>query len=145
MGEQPRPVEPAEVAAAKVLLAELPLDRLPEPSGLPPGSVLPWRRNHYFVGREPDLLQLARTLKEGGTAAVGQSPAITGLGGQGKTQLTVEFAYRDGRWFKGGVFWVNCADPTAIPEAIAACGPALYAGHAGFSARPPGSFLGGML
>ena len=58
------------------------------------------------------------------------------MGGQGKTQFAVEFAYRFGRWFTGGVFWVGCADPAAVPEAIAACGPALYPGDAGFSARP---------
>src|SRR4051794_38737534 len=58
----PRPVDLAEIARAKALLAELPLDRLPgpDPEGLPPGSVMPWRRNHFFIGREPDLRRLAR-------------------------------------------------------------------------------------
>jgi hypothetical protein len=97
---------------------------------------MPWPHNRFFVGRKPDLLMLARQLKEGGTAAVAQSPAVTGLGGQGKTQLAVEFAYRYGRWFKGGVFWVSCADPVSIPEAIAACGPVLCPADAGFSGRP---------
>ena len=116
----PRAVEPAEVAAAEALLAALPLDPLPEPGGLPPGSVMPWPRNRFFVGREPELRTLARQLKEGGTAAIGQSPAVTGLGGQGKTQLAVELAYRVGRWFAGGVFWVSCAEPASIPDAVAA-------------------------
>lgn len=79
-----QPIAPAEIAAAEALLAELPLDSLPEPSGLPPGSVMPWRRNRFFVGRGPDLCQIARTIKHGGTAAVGQSPAVTGMGGQGR-------------------------------------------------------------
>jgi Tfp pilus assembly protein PilF len=132
----PRPVDAAEAVAAETLLAGMPHDELPEVGGLPPGSVLPWPRNRFFVGREGDLRTLARQLKEGGTAAVGQSAAVTGMGGQGKTQLAVEFAYRFGRWFAGGVFWVGCADPAAVPEAIAACGPALYPGDAGFNARP---------
>src|SRR3954452_9497120 len=70
-------IDHAEITAAEALLAELPLDHLPEPRGLPPGSVMPWTRNRFFVGREPDLCQIARTIKEGGTAAVGQSPAVT--------------------------------------------------------------------
>lgn len=132
----PRPADPAEVAAAWEVLGALPLDELPEHHGLPSGSVMPWRRNRFFVGREPDLRVLARQLKENGTAAVGQSPVVTGLGGQGKTQLAVEFAYRYGHWFKGGVFWISCADPVSIPQAVAACGPQLYPTEAGFSARP---------
>ena len=132
----PRSIDPAEITAAEDLLTELPVDSLPDPSGLPPGSVLPWQRNRFFIGRHPVMLELARQIKQGGTAAVGQSPAITGMGGQGKTQLAVEFAYRFGRWFKGGVFWIDCSDPITIPEAIAVCGLALYPADAGFSARP---------
>src|SRR5689334_2453450 len=65
-----RSITPAEIAAAQTLLAGLPLDTLPPPSGLPPGSHLPFPRNRAFVGREPDLQDLARQLKQGGTAAV---------------------------------------------------------------------------
>jgi hypothetical protein len=132
----PRSVDPAEIDAAEALLATLPLDHPPPPQGLPSPHQIPWPRNRFFVGREPDLLMLARRLTQGGTAAVGQSPAVTGLGGQGKTQLAVEFAYRYGHWFKGGVFWISCADPASIPQAIAASGPALYPEDAGLSTRP---------
>ncbi len=132
----PRAVDPAEVAAAEALLATLPLDALPERRGLPSPHVMPWPPNRFFVGRKGELRLLARRLTEGGTAAVGQSPAVTGMGGQGKTQLAVEFAYRYGRWFRGGVFWLSCADLATMAEAVAACGPALYPTDAGFSARP---------
>lgn len=132
---KPEPADPAAIAAAEARFAELPLDDLPEPGGLPPLHTMPYGRNRTFTGRAPDLQALARHLKQGGTAAVGQSPAVTGLGGQGKTQLAVEFAYRYGRWFPGGVFFVNCADPVAMAEAVAACGLAL-ANDPGFSGRP---------
>jgi hypothetical protein len=80
----PRPADPAEVAAAEALLAELPLDSLPEPSGLPAGSFMPWPRNRFFIGRKPVLRELAREIKQGGTTAVGRSPAVTSMGGRAK-------------------------------------------------------------
>ncbi len=132
----PPTVDSAEIAAAEALLATLPLDGLPERRGLPSPHVMPWPPNRFFVGREADLRTLARWLKEGSTAAIGQSPAITGMGGQGKTQLAVEFAYRYGQWFKGGVFWVNCSDPASMPVAVASCDTAFYPANAGISARP---------
>jgi hypothetical protein len=46
------------------------------------------------------------------------------MGGVGKTQLAVEFAYRYGRFFHG-VHWVNCAQPAAIGAEVAACGAAM--------------------
>jgi hypothetical protein len=132
----PREVDPAEVAAAEAHLAHLPIDTFSPRNGLPSPHVMPWPPNRLFVGREDSLLTLARRIKEGGTAAVGQSSVVTGMGGQGKTQLAVELAYRYGRWFRGGVFWVRCDDLATIAEAVAACGPALHPGDAGFSARP---------
>ena len=47
--------------------------------------------------------------------------AITGMGGLGKTQLAVEFAYRYGSYFRG-VHWLNLADPTQLDSEISKCG-----------------------
>ncbi len=131
----PAAVNPSELAAAAKRLQEMPLDVVPTPAGLPPGSWMPLRRNALFVGREADLGTLALALKEGGTAAVGQSTAVTGLGGIGKSQLASEFAYRYGQYFAGGVFWLGFADPNAIPAEIATCGRNLNL-HADFTNLP---------
>jgi tetratricopeptide (TPR) repeat protein len=120
----PQPVDSSALAAAEDLLASLPLDGVPAPAALPAGSRMPYARNPLFVGREQELRSLAAVLKGGGTAAIGQIAAATGLGGIGKTQLAVEFAHRYGRYFAGGVFWVSCADPAVVPGEIVACGGA---------------------
>jgi len=120
----PGPVAPPSEAEAAATLAALPLDAVPEPGPLPPGSRMPLSRNILFVGREDDLRALARQLKAGETAAVSQveTAAATGLGGIGKTQLACELVHRYGRFFAGGVFWLSFADPAAVPSEIAACG-----------------------
>jgi hypothetical protein len=87
---------------------------------------MPLARNPLFVGREADLLRLARALRGGGTAAIGPQAAVaTGLGGIGKSQLACEFVYRYGQFFAGGVFWLSCAEPDAITAEVAACGQGL--------------------
>ena len=102
----------------------LPVGQLPLPSPLPRGSVMPLSRNPHFVGREQDLLNLARAFNTGQTAAVSQvgTAAMTGLGGMGKTQLASEFVHRYGQFFPGGVFWLSFENPQAVPAAIAYCG-----------------------
>ena len=95
---------------------------LPDPGPLPPNSILPYTRNPDFTGREADLLALAESLcSQEGTSAP-PTAAITGMGGLGKTQLAVEFAYRYGRYFPGGVYWMRFADPVNVPSEIAATG-----------------------
>ncbi len=118
----PQPVDKVLLAEARQRLEEMPVDDIPEPSSLPPGSRIPFGLNPLFVGRGDDLQWLAKVLKEGKTAAVGQIAAATGLGGVGKTQLAVEFVHRYGQYFAGGVHWVSFADPAAIPSEIVACG-----------------------
>jgi tetratricopeptide (TPR) repeat protein len=107
------------------LLNALPLDSIPDPAALPPGSRMPFSRNPLFVGRADDLRWLAATLKGGATAAIGQVAATTGLGGIGKTNLATEWVHRYGQFFAGGVFWLSFADPAGVPGEIAACGAAL--------------------
>ena len=53
---------------------------------------VPFPRNFFFIGREDLLTQLHDQLKPGQTADLSQ--AVSGLGGVGKTQLAVEYAYR---------------------------------------------------
>jgi len=100
----------------------MPLDRVPTPAPLPVGSMMPLPANPLFVGREDDLVTLAKALALGGTAAIGQTAAATGLGGIGKTQLAAEFAHRYGPYFAGGVFWLGFADPDAIAGEVARAG-----------------------
>lgn len=75
-----------------------------------------------FRGREGDMRDLAELLLQPVTSTLVPTIATTGLGGMGKSQLAVEFAHRYGQFFKGGVFWISCGEPEAIPTQLAACG-----------------------
>lgn len=119
---QPEPLDDSKLAAALAKLDTMPLDRLPEPAPLPRSSRMLLAHNPLFVGRQDDLLRLARTLKGGQIVAIGQTAAATGLGGIGKTQLAVEFAHRYGQFFTGGVFWLSFASAETVPAEVAACG-----------------------
>jgi len=65
---------------------------------------------------------MARMLRDNGAAIVGQSPLVAGIGGLGKTQLASQFCYLFGRYFMGGVFWLNFEKAESIQSEIAACG-----------------------
>lgn len=119
-GPQPRKEPP--LAEALALLASMPLETVPEPGLVPPGSVLRWSSNPRFVGRSDDLRALARALQAGEDAAIVPLAVATGWGGVGKTQLAAEFALRYGRYFAGGVYWVNASSPETLRGGIAACG-----------------------
>ena len=66
-----------------------------------------------LVGREGDLERVHEALLNGSAAI---TPAITGQGGIGKTQLAVAYAY-DSRAevYKDGIFWLNAAEPI-VPQ-----------------------------
>ncbi len=97
-------------------------DALPPVGPLPAGSVMPFLHNPDFVGREDELKSLYEKLNAGVSVSLGQTAAATGLGGIGKTQLAVEFVYRYGRRFDGGVFWLDMSEPANIPNEISLCG-----------------------
>jgi tetratricopeptide (TPR) repeat protein len=116
----PSPImDPVEAARR---LAELPLDRIPDPAPLPFGSRMPLSPNALFVGREQDLKEIAAALKAGTTSVIA---AATGMGGIGKTQLASEFVHRYGHYFIGGVFWLSFAEADGVEVEIAACGTAM--------------------
>jgi tetratricopeptide (TPR) repeat protein len=126
----PRPLPtPAEIAAALERLDALPVDQIPSPQdSLPSGSWMgQLHRNRQFIGRETDLLALARVLKGGTAVAIHQAQSVvtSGMGGIGKTQLAVEFSYRYGQYF-AGVFWLNFAQTDSINVQIARYGGVGY-------------------
>jgi tetratricopeptide (TPR) repeat protein len=90
------------------------------PGALPPTWNIPHLRNPNFTGRESLLTQLRTALTSGQPAALTQ--AISGLGGVGKTQLAVEYAYCYVAEYDV-VWWVRAEEPATLA--------ADYAGLAG--------------
>ena len=97
---------------------------IPQPGALPPGSRLPFTRNALFTGRKAPLKTLARALLHDQHPSALVTQAVAGMGGVGKTQLAVEFAYRYGR-FLHGVHWLNAGSPAGLAAELAACGAAM--------------------
>jgi tetratricopeptide (TPR) repeat protein len=87
------------------------------PGALPPIWNLPHLRNPNFTGREDLLTRLRQALTSGQPAALTQ--AIHGLGGVGKTQLAVEYAYRHAADYDL-VWWVRAEEPAALAADYAA-------------------------
>ncbi|WP_287157170.1 tetratricopeptide repeat protein, partial [Chloroflexus sp.] len=75
-----------------------------------------------FVGREEELQRLAAMLIGADAGDVALLPAITGIGGIGKTRLAIEFVHRYRHHFPDGIFWLTMERPDTIEAQIAACG-----------------------
>ncbi|MCP5106171.1 MAG: TIR domain-containing protein, partial [bacterium] len=77
---------------------------------LPKNSYIPFNPNPHFTGRQTDLLELYLKMI-GNLNKIGINQVGTvGMGGIGKTQLAMEFAYRFSFAFEE-VFWIQAARP----------------------------------
>jgi Tetratricopeptide repeat len=94
-----------------------PLGGTPEVWGTVPS------RNRLFTGREELLKQLRDGLTTSRLAAV-VPYAVHGLGGVGKTQIAIEYAYRY-QEFYDVVWWIRCDEESLIESSIAALAPRL--------------------
>jgi tetratricopeptide (TPR) repeat protein len=82
-------------------------------AALPPVWNVPYPRNSFFIGRDEILARLRTQLQAGQATALSQPQAITGLGGIGKTQIAVEYAYRFHQDYRV-VLWARAEDTEAL-------------------------------
>ena len=81
-------------------------------------------RQPTFTGRKSDLKWLENNLiapinsPENVLKSECQTKAVCGLGGCGKTALTVEFAWMNKDYFRGGVFWINGESDDNIRKSV---------------------------
>lgn len=75
--------------------------------------MLSYPRNLFFLGREEVLAHLRQHLQAGQMMALSQPQAINGLGGVGKTQVALEYAYRHAHDYQA-VFWVRADSRDAL-------------------------------
>ena len=126
------PIVPLDYGAkhddlAPFLRSLAPSRKGPPPGPSPPGTngprlLINFPRNPGFLGREDELTRLHAALSGSGSGSgpVGIRPAgsaraagLIGMGGIGKTQLAVEYSYRqhEAGTYPDGIFWINAAEP----------------------------------
>ncbi|KAF2735267.1 hypothetical protein EJ04DRAFT_216254 [Polyplosphaeria fusca] len=82
-----------------------------------PCSMVPFQRDHMFIGREDILVNLRRMFQQEAPQDHARA-ALIGLGGVGKSQIAIEYAYRlrasaPDTW----VFWVHASNAARFEQA----------------------------
>lgn len=85
---------------------------------------VPHLRNRNFTGRAQLLADLRQALTSERAAALTQTQAVHGLGGVGKTQLALEYAYRHAPDY-GLVWWLRSEEPATLAAEFAGLATAL--------------------
>ena len=102
-------------------------DQRDVPGGLPEIFHIPHQRNPNFTGREELLGRLRKALNGEKAAALTQAAqAIHGLGGVGKTQLALEYAYRYASAYSL-IWWLRSERPESLNAGFEALGKRLGA------------------
>src|ERR1019366_6873628 len=89
-----------------------------KPGIRPPLWNVPYQRNPFFTGREETLKHLHTSLQVEKVIALSHPHGITGLGGIGKTQTALEYAYRYRTEYRA-VFWVRADSSVALLSSFA--------------------------
>jgi tetratricopeptide (TPR) repeat protein/DNA-binding XRE family transcriptional regulator len=102
----PQPFYREKLCSVLSLSAEELFSERPDVAAPCPLGGIPYLRNLYFTGREEVLTALRNALTRQGATAPTWRQAISGLGGIGKTQLAIEYAYRYADTYEA-LFWVR--------------------------------------
>jgi tetratricopeptide (TPR) repeat protein len=86
-------------------------------AALPPVWNVPYPRNSFFIGRDELLTHIHSQLQTGQATALSQPQAISGLGGIGKTQIAVEYAYRFHQDYQV-VLWARAESTEALTSSF---------------------------
>lgn len=78
---------------------------------------VPFSRNPFFTGREEILQSIHAQFHQEHSIALTQPLAISGLGGIGKTQIALEYAYRYRKDYQF-VFWTSAASYETLHSAL---------------------------
>ncbi|RYN56949.1 hypothetical protein AA0117_g13239 [Alternaria alternata] len=119
-------IPPAEVAKSRT--AE---ETIREASGRVPTPTccIPFLKNPYFVGRQEELRFLQQKLMADEEC---QKLSIVGLGGTGKTQMALQFAYSvKERWPEFSILWVPALSMESFEQACGSIAKALRISQAG--------------
>lgn len=111
-----------DLPAPGVIAEARPVAAVPRPASvLSPIWQVPLGRNPNFTGREELLRELAESMSNSHLLAV---VALHGLGGVGKTQLALEYAYRYADRYRL-VAWIRAEEPETLAEDYCAIGAPL--------------------
>jgi tetratricopeptide (TPR) repeat protein len=80
---------------------------------------IPYPRNPFFLGRDEEMLRIRQNLQAGQATALSQPQAISGLGGIGKTQLALEYAYRYHQDYTA-ILWARAESTDALISSFVA-------------------------
>lgn len=78
---------------------------------------VPYRRNPCFTGREAFLQNIHTLLAAQQPVALTQAAALSGLGGIGKTQVAIEYAYRYRLGYRA-VFWLAAETAESLMTSV---------------------------
>jgi hypothetical protein len=121
---------PTKIEAQRQTKEEISQQTQPAPAAPRTIHNLPFAPNPAFTGRDGELKNLSEQFQKGGEVAVIQTVAVHGLGGVGKTQLAVEYAWKHLSDYDA-VFWVKADSPEALDGGLAALASLLRLPEAG--------------
>ena len=90
---------------------------------------LPFRKNKNFTGRDRELAEIHEALHSPGAPLSERIIVLHGLGGIGKTQLAIQYAYIHQKDYTS-VWWVNASTTQTLSEGFLGIAQRLLSYHA---------------